>query len=775
LKKQKFSFFFSIILLLSVLPLYALEIDIDSLKEDIKNNPENIPQRVLLARTYISHSDFSKAQNLIDEVLGLDANYEYALSLSKDIKKLRDIGIKVESQKLSNSQEVASYFGKLYMNNRYEDIISIYELFKKNNIPSLLSIDTDAINSYIDIKEYDKALDAIENSSYNLEEERYLKTKVSQERRKDFILERGAILEKNYQMSGSFEALKEYFFLLKDSGEIDKSLSLILDYNKKYPQNEESILFIANNLYWNQKTQQSLSVLKEVVDKTDNSDILVLYKNILAEQKIADEKKDIKILQKAIYYHKKKNYKKALKRYKTYYKKTKDLNTAKEIAEIYFFQGKAEKSLPYYKAYLLKNSKDYRVRFRYASVLDKMKLYRESESHYKKIASKNSDIGNLALYRYANSLMRQQDEKKWDKSKTILLKLQEKLQFQDYSDEGEELLKHTENALKKVSKPMQKPTKYKDIMLTEGKEKIFLKEGVFPDIKMIRKDILSTKSLLKKSDNSYLAFSAYMLEDDYIKNSSYGVKINNIAEIREGKLSLEVKKSTFKTDEKRYKSVGFLAHYDLQNLRATLGMNKFESFGDPIIGLSYKKVISIHDMRLGFKYINGAFVNNRASMIDNIVGTLQLSFYDAILLPNLEQAEIYLEVNRFDDENIYFFSWINIPLYKTIYENFENSLDFLGSYEYNTKIDTDYHPVRFFDGNFMQMKVKRYFGQRGFIQGILSLGYSFENSDYLYNYGLVAQIPFVQSFNIRIDCRHYQSGYSLDGANACYATFGYNW
>ena len=779
MRKEKSVFFKNIIFLLFIFPLYAFEIDIDSLKENIKNNPENIPQKILLARSYISHSDFSEAKKLIDEVLGLDANHKFALSLFEDIKKLQDIEIKTEGQKLSNSQKLASYFDKLYVNKNYKDIIFIHELLKKNNIPSLLSVDTDAINSYIDIKEYDRALDAIENTFYSLEEEKYLKRKISQEREKDFILKRRVILEKNYQISGSFETLKEYFFLLKDSGEIDKSLSLILDYNEKYSQNEESILFIANNLYWNQKTQESLSVLKQVVDETDNSDILTLYKNILVEEKRADEAVDAKILQKAVFYHKKRNYKKALKKYKSYYKRTKDLNTAKEIAEIYFFQNKAEKSLPYYKAYLSKNSKDYRVRFRYASALDKMKLYRESESHYKKIASKNMDISDLSLYRYANSLMRQQDEQKWNKSKIILLKLQEKLQFEDYSKEREELLKHTENALEKVSKPMQKPTKHKDIMLTEGKKKIFIKKGVFSDIKMQKREILSVQSLLKTTDNSYITLSAYMLEDDHVKNSSYGVSINNITKIKQGQLSLEMQKSTFKTGEEAhkeiYKSIGFLTHYDFQDFRASIGINKFEFFIDPNIELSYKKIISIHDMRFGVKYINGAFVNNRASMIENRVGTLQLSFYDAILLPNLEQAEISLKINNFDDKNSYFFSWINLPLYKKIFENFENSLDFSGSYEYNTKTDTDYNPVRFFDGNFMQMKVKKYFGQRGFVQGVLSLGYSFENSDFLYNYGLIAQIPIVQNFNIRIDCRHYQSGYSPNGANECYAAFGYTW
>jgi len=33
----------------------------------------------------------------------------------------------------------------------------------------------------------------------------------------------------------------------------------------------------------------------------------------------------------------------------------------------------------------------------------------------------------------------------------------------------------------------------------------------------------------------------------------------------------------------------------------------------------------------------------------------------------------------------------------------------------------------------------------------------------------------LQLFDIRVDCRHYQSGYSPDGADECYLTAAYKW
>ena len=179
-------------------------------------------------------------------------------------------------------------------------------------------------------------------------------------------------------------------------------------------------------------------------------------------------------------------------------------------------------------------------------------------------------------------------------------------------------------------------------------------------------------------------------------------------------------------------------------------------------------------MTFGLKTTNGAFVNSNACMIDNKLNVVQFSLYDAILLSNLDQAELGLTLNRYDDENINLNSWLEYPIYKSAYKNFENDLSLSGSYEFNSKTDTCYYAPEFFDGNYIQARPKILFGKKGFIQGIGGIGYSFKNSDILYNYGLSALIS-LKLFDIRVDCRHYQSGYSPDGIDECYATAAYKW
>ncbi len=592
------------------------------------------------------------------------------------------------------------------------------------------------------------------------------------------VKEKISILKSEYQQKGTFESLRKYFFILKDSGHIDESLSLISNYNKKHPKDEQSVLFVANNLYWNKKIPQTLSVLKEVVDETDNSDILTLYSNILNEQqrtKAVDkdtnptQSPNTKKEEKGIEYHKNR------------YKKTGNLNSAKEIGDYYFLKNRARDGVKYYESYLAKNPKDSISRFRYASGLDKLKLYEKSELEYAKVLLEDSEIYDITLYRFANSQMMQNDEKKWENAKDIFTKLKAKLELQAPSKDRDDLLKYTNMSLKHIRKPMPKPTMHKDIILTEGKQKIYTKEGTLKGTKIKLRNVLSVKSMLKPpktKEKDFLdrsvSLNGYMLQDDTIRSSSYGLRVNNVAQIDKGLLSLEVKTSNFK-DGSEHTNIGVLAHYNYEDVTASLGLNLFEHFSDPIIQVLYNKPISIHDLTFGFKYINGAFINYRAKMIDHKIGALQLSLYDALLLPNLEVAEISLSLNRFDDKNINLNSWVSYPISKIVNNNFENTLAFSGSYATNSKTSKFYYSPDFYDSNYLQIKPRLYFSNNSFIQGMGGIGYSIKNSDFLYTYGLLAQVPIYESFYLNVDCRHYKSGYSQKGADECYASVSHSW
>jgi hypothetical protein len=236
-----------------------------------------------------------------------------------------------------------------------------------------------------------------------------------------------------------------------------------------------------------------------------------------------------------------------------------------------------------------------------------------------------------------------------------------------------------------------------------------------------------------------------------------------------------MKKSRFKKDTIKHDVDSFLAYFNFKNLSVGMGLSKFEDFNDVIAEMTYRKIFPGHDMTFGLKNINGAFVNSQACMIDEKINAVQFSLYDAMLLSSLEQFEIGLTLNRYDDENINLNSWLEYPLYKTTYSDFENAFVLSGSYEFNTKTEGCYYPTKFYDGNYIQTKPKLSFGKNGYVQGIGGIGYSFKNEDFLYNYGLNAKFFIDKSFEIGVDCRHYQSGYSPDGADECYATASYIW
>jgi hypothetical protein len=280
---------------------------------------------------------------------------------------------------------------------------------------------------------------------------------------------------------------------------------------------------------------------------------------------------------------------------------------------------------------------------------------------------------------------------------------------------------------------------------------------------------------VKEPTRKDVTLSFHSLEDDTISNISYGIRLNKIAKIANGTLSIEAKKSRFKTSGNKQNVDSFLTSFNYKDFSFGIGMSQFKKFNDIDVQMNYRKILAGHDMTFGLKSTNGAFINSNACSIENKINVVQLSLYDAILLSNLDQAEVGLTLNRYDDENINLNSWAEYPIYKISYLDFENDISLSGSYEFNTKTDTCYYSAKFFDGTYIQTRPKILLGKKGFIQGIGGIGYSFESSDFLYNYGLSMEFLMSKFIEVRVDCRHYQSGYSPDGADECYATAAYKW
>ncbi len=805
-----------VVLLLIFSSVWSIEIDRDLLKEEIRNSPKNVALKIVLARTYISQSDFDEVKKLLSEVLGIEKDNQNALSLIEDIKKIKSFTSDKKDKKISDSKKLILHSDKLFKNRQYKQILQMHKVLKRNSILFDRRIDLNAIWSSIYTKDYSRAFKIIKKSSLSKEEKYYLKIKTHQAKGeyqlsenlykealkdrdsenlvvglyelyikqhkykaarelvssyKNVALEKISPLPKvkeNVKPKSEFEITKGQFFKLKDGGQKDKAFELLSKYVKKDSKNEEAVLLLANHLYWDGKIEESFRVLKPFIGKTNNKEIVARYSDIL--------------LQKAVKEHKAKNYDKALKQYIDHYKINQDAKTAKEIAEIYFMKEEFKESLSYYKTYLNSNTKDYKIRFRYAEALQMQKSYLEAQKEYKKVLGVNSELYTLSLYRYSNMLMSQKDERKWNKSRRALEYLKKELQKEEKSKNRDSLLRYTEIALKKVSKPMPKPGKFKDIMLLPGQKKIIKKGTIFEGSKMEARDITSVKSMFgqrgvveKRVAQKDIEFNFHMLEDSSIDNLSLGIRLNNIAKFKDALLSLESKKSRVKTGELEHTFDSFYTHFDMQNFSIGVGIDKFEKFEDLNIELLYNRAFVGHQMTFGFSYQNAAFVNSLAYMIEHRINTVQFSLYDAILLRNLKEAEVSLELNIFDDENINVNSWLNYPIYTMMYRDFENSFSLSGSYLFNSKTDLGYFPARFFDGNYINMRPTINLGKIGKIGGFGGMGYSIREKNFLYNYGLYAQFLVFGLFDINIDCRHYQSGYSPDGANECYAKAAYKW
>jgi len=76
------------ILLIIAIVSFAMDIDIQSIEKNLKNNPEDIKNRLIVASYYVKNSNFAKAQQYINEVLKLDPKNKYALKLKTKIFSL---------------------------------------------------------------------------------------------------------------------------------------------------------------------------------------------------------------------------------------------------------------------------------------------------------------------------------------------------------------------------------------------------------------------------------------------------------------------------------------------------------------------------------------------------------------------------------------------------------------------------------------------------------------------------------------------------------------
>lgn len=688
--------------------LYSLEIDIEAFKKEALNDPTNINARLILARAYIKKEEFDKAKIALNQIFALETNHQKAKLLMEEIK---------------NENIEHSYIKALKEKDSIDTALRLYNLYIKEGR-------TD------DAKKLKMGYwrKSINNPIYQ----------ALQKKEQEILFVRADKLEAVYKKSKSFEDFKNYYYELEGLGYDELGFTKLERFVEENRLNEDAVLFLANQYYWTKRSAKSFKVLKPVMKRTKNSEILSLYK---------------KLVQKPTY--------------------KKKLNS-KYRAEKYFFKKEYLKSIKYYKTYFKKVSNDSNTRFHYATSLENLKHYEKAEKQYLLVSKQRDKLYELSTYRYARVMIAQQNEKKWDKARNILTNLLETIVNKEPTKERDNILKYTQQSLAIVSQPMPKATMHKDIMLTAIQSKI-LNQPTFSANIIRNQNVSSIKTMLNprlsaiKSDNNIEAtLFGSILDDGSMKNNYFGLMVGNAS------ISLKVKKSTFKNsvgnkNKKLDASTIRVLYNNGDNFSMNLGVHSFENDTNVVGRLEYQKAISNHNITYGLEYQNGIFINGATCMEENDINTISLSMYDLILMKNLEQTELMITLNSFSDGNLNVNSWANYPIYRMINDNFENSFSLVGNYEYNSKKDTCNGAAEFFDSSQFEMKSKYQFASGGFIEAMGSVGYSLKNGEVLYSYGLMLQLITAKSLDIYVDCRHYQSGYSPDGANTCYASISHVW
>jgi len=153
----------SILILLACSLLFSqeLQIDVTSLQQYIKQHPQDIKNRLILASYYTKKLELQKAKKIIEEILKLDPKNKKAKELLHNIEILK------------NAQEYKKYFSapneyisSLYEKNDYKNLMNFFEYYTKLNGYENLNDDSifKVARVYMWEGKYDKSLNVLKHA-----------------------------------------------------------------------------------------------------------------------------------------------------------------------------------------------------------------------------------------------------------------------------------------------------------------------------------------------------------------------------------------------------------------------------------------------------------------------------------------------------------------------------------------------------------------------------------------------------------------------------------
>ena len=339
---MKFTKSIFLFLLFSVV-LFAFELDVESLIKKVSNNPDDIKNRLVLAKYFLEKEEYKKAKQFIDEILKVDPSNRYAKEMKKKIDTINYI-----SQLKKSDQTFDDLIDEYYKKNRYKEILKIYRtleflypskkdilqdrsylkvarvamwkgdynlslkvLNKVKDKKNLDFFEIKAYNCYYipqfkcakkyfqylfqatgDIEYAKKLLDIyialgdLENAKkilLSIKRTQNNSDLVSKYEKKILELENRYLkhLKEKYSKNPTFENLKALVFIVY-SKTPQKAINLVKDYIKNNPLDDKAKIFLAKLLSWSGDNKEALNILTKL--QKSNIEAKLLLGKILAWQ-----------------------------------------------------------------------------------------------------------------------------------------------------------------------------------------------------------------------------------------------------------------------------------------------------------------------------------------------------------------------------------------------------------------------------------------------------------------------------------------------------------
>ena len=852
---------FLYLFLLTFSPLWSIDLDVDFIRKNLQNNPENSSERILLIKYYIQNRQYLQAESELDKLKGKEISPALLKQLSSTINKGVYLHKITGLKNLQNPFDIEKSFLLLKNKNKCKDILAGYQTMKKLSIPSTPTINLISAECYYETGNIAHCASILKNEQVlqgddvlalqakldisagrlaqaeqklaNLKKNNpsYPQIPTIEKMIRQMTQTTARQLEREVQQSASLQKLQDLVYLLNKDNRSPEAIRKVEAFVHKHPQNNEAKLLLVKLYYWNGKLDKAFHTIYPFRKQSDETK--KLYANILYEkgdyrhalyylpetvrnahdpkekyhlkkrlafayaftgaekkaqklfhellktnskdqeiQNFLAQRQTQQLVKKAIAYYRNKEFTKARTYFERYYQKTKDPKIAKEIAEIYYFQKQYRKSLPYFKAYLSTDPNDQTVRFHYANALEKEKKYPQAAEVFASIKQcNNPKICYLAAYHRSYNLMKTQRDRDWFKARAILRKLVDDLQHtspRSYYD----LKKYAAQLYKKSLGPVSKPTRYKDIVLTEGAKKIPDMQNVFSNVNIIHSTKPSLEELLDLTQETKQKPKPHAeIRLDYVKDSqtryrNYQFIIHDFLTVNGIRYSVATQKYLFNFAHKHQNGDGFKLTMERKNLSFELGVRQINDNYRLIPEITWSPVVGAHSLSINLSYLNGAFINYRQCMLENETDVLHLGIYDSILLDNLQTSELALDINAYEDGNTNIYAMWMHPFFNFSTGILEHRFLFNENIDYNSKPEVCYRPASLYDSTYLIYNPKIVFAH-GSLQAKFGKGYAFKSKENISTFALNGNYTLGKFATLELNCERVQSSFTSDDIDYC--------